>query len=119
MFLAPLLVYLNITQSQKSESSALRFNMSTLKKLFPPFLVGFLTLAFMNTYAMIPGDLLDGRIQVHYSLAVASKILMMIAMAAIGLMVKVDSLVKLGPKPMIIGLISTVIVSISSLLFIL
>ena len=89
-----------------------------LTKLCHPFLIGFLFLALLNTYQLIPEEFLSSQVSVHSVLTHCSKGLMMIAMSAIGLMVKWRSLVTLGPKPALIGLISTLVISISSLLLI-
>lgn len=120
ILLAPILVYLNFSQKRdRGEAGQLAWNRHLIFTLFPPFLMGFLALAFLNTSQLIPQTKIGEYASLHEILTICSKASMMAAMAAIGLMVDWRSIVRLGPRPALIGLCSTLIIAVTSLALIL
>ena len=121
LLLAPLLLLLNIWRvreervaHQTLDRSTL-FNPAHIFKVFPPFLLAFLILALCNSMGFISQDLSLYKIELPTIIMSLSKALMMIAMAAIGLLVELSKLLHIGPKPIIGGLLSTIVIALISL----
>ena len=76
-----------------------------ISSLFPWFILGFLTLAFINSFGLIPAV-------VAASAKTLSKFLMVSALAAIGLNTSFRQMSKSGPAPMLHGFIISALVVI-------
>lgn len=124
MMLVPLLICLQVlnqrTQSEIQSLSHLKTGFK-LTQVFPPFLLVFIFLASINSLGYIPKTLpsvyplSSQQFDTHQVLNLTSKIAMLVAMAAIGLLVDMRKLMALGYKPLIGGLLATVIVGSISL----
>jgi len=79
-----------------------------LLRLVPWFLVGFLCLAGLHSLGLISGRVADG-------FGVASTLLIAVAMAAIGLSTDVRALRRTGPRPLFLGGILWIVVSLTAL----
>jgi uncharacterized integral membrane protein (TIGR00698 family) len=85
------------------------------KVSIPPFIAGFFILSIVGTLQILPMDVIE-------FLKILSKILLTIAMAGIGLKIRVSSLIKQGPKALLVGCLIfavqlTVITGLITLLF--
>lgn len=100
LMLAPVMAVLGIMQRRKTSGDA------TVKRppLVPLFVVGFLAMVGLASLEILPESVLS-----------VSKILqtacLAVAMFALGLGVRIKSLIKVGPKPLILGAASTVLVA--------
>lgn len=82
----------------------------SIKKIFPWFILGFVLAAIMNTFINInPG--------IYNTLYGAGKFMIIMAMTAIGLNTNIAKLIKTAGKPLMLGLICWIVLSISSLFF--
>jgi len=79
-----------------------------IAKIFPWFVLGFLAASVVNTYVPMPYG-------IGSFLAQAGKFLIVMAMASIGLNTNVVKLIKSGVKPILLGLICWVVLSLTSL----
>ncbi|RMB60139.1 YeiH family protein [Tessaracoccus antarcticus] len=100
LMLAPVMAVLGIMQRRLSTGG------TTIKRppLVPLFVVGFLAMVAVASLHLLPTPALD-----------AAKLLqtafLAIAMFALGLGVRIKSLIKVGPKPLVLGAVSTVLVT--------
>ncbi len=100
LMLAPVMAALGIMQRRKSTGD------SQVKPppLVPLFVLGFLAMVAVASFEILPAQVLD-----------VAKILqtacLSIAMFALGLGVRIKSLIKVGPKPLLLGTASTVLVA--------
>ena len=123
MMLVPLLIGLQIVNQRSEQQGQRCVKLGTgikLGQVFPPFLVIFIGLAGLNSLGYIPesfsGVVFNSEpFDTHRVLSFTSKISMLIAMAAIGLLVDIKKLLALGYKPLIAGLLATIIVGSISL----
>lgn len=79
-----------------------------MRKIFPWFIVGFVSASVINTFVTLPRG-------TGASVAQIGKFVIIMAMAAIGLNTNVIKLVKNGAKPILLGLICWIILSGASL----
>lgn len=77
-------------------------------KIFPWFVLGFIVASIINTFVAMPHG-------VDSFLAQAGKFVIVMAMASIGLNTNVVKLVKSGGKPILLGFICWVVLSLTSL----
>jgi len=77
-------------------------------KVFPWFVLGFLTAAVLNSTGWIPNS-------ISGTLAQTGKFLIIMAMAAIGLNTSVQAFIKAGPKALLLGAATWLAVMLSSL----
>lgn len=80
----------------------------SIVKIFPWFVLGFVAATVVNTFVPMPGG-------VDSFLAQAGKFVIVMAMASIGLNTNVVKLVKSGAKPILLGFICWVVLSLTSL----
>jgi len=80
----------------------------SITKIFPWFVLGFLAASVANTYVPMPQG-------IGSLLAPAGKFLIVMAMASIGLNTNFVKLVKSGGKPILLGFICWVVLSLTSL----
>ena len=76
--------------------------------LVPLFVVGFLAMVILGSVISLPASVLAGA-------KVVQTAALTMAMAGLGLGIRVPELIKVGPKPVLLGLIATVVVSTVSL----
>ena len=99
--------YLNIRLKQKaalkSQTSVVEGNKPNFISLFPIFILGFVALAIVNSFGVIPVSLSNSAKDV-------SKFLMVTALAAIGLKTNFKEMKKSGARPMLHGFIISLLV---------
>jgi uncharacterized integral membrane protein (TIGR00698 family) len=78
------------------------------RQALPPFLLGFLALALVNSVGLIPTDFADGMVRV-------SQICIVAALVGVGLTTKLATLRATGPVPFLLGLVVAVMLAIVSL----
>jgi len=78
-------------------------------KIFPFFILGFVAASVIRTFTPIPAELSTGLVEL-------GKFLIVMAMAGIGLNTNIINLVKNGWKPILLGLICWVVLSLKSLI---
>jgi uncharacterized integral membrane protein (TIGR00698 family) len=107
LFLIPLAiiigVYLGIKSPDKENGSRVK-----LGKIFPWFILGFLVMSIINTLGMLNKDIVS-------VVTDASKFMILMAMTSVGLGANFSKMKKIGVKPIILGLCSSVIVAIISI----
>ncbi len=108
LMIIPISIILAVYTSRKAAGSNALKNYS-FTKTFPWFVLGFLLTAIMNTWLPIPADIVD-------FLVLAGKFLIVMAMAAIGLNTRIVQLVRNGGKPIALGFICWLSLSLTSLL---
>lgn len=82
---------------------------SSIMRTFPWFILGFLAAALITTFLPVPGA-------VTHALAVTGKFFIVMAMAGIGMKTDLSHLIKNGLKPLTLGLICWIVVSVVSLI---
>ncbi len=95
------LAYLTSRDHQNTQN----FNFA---KVFPWFVLGFLAAAVINSTGLVPTGITG-------SLAFTGKFLIIMAMAAIGMNTSIQAFVKAGPKALILGAATWLVVLLSSL----
>lgn len=100
LMLAPVMAVLGILQRRNSTAA------SHVKPppLIPLFVGGFLAMVVVASLHLLPAPALEAA-------AVAQTACLAIAMFALGLGVRIKSLIKVGPKPLFLGVASTVLVA--------
>ena len=106
LMIVPVTLFLAIYTSKKKVDN--KKTDYSLVKIFPWFVLGFITTAIMNTFINLPDGL-------SLFLAQSGKFIIVMAMAAIGLNTNLVKLVKNGGKPILLGLICWVVLAITSL----
>lgn len=91
-------------KSAKTESS---INYS-FKRIFPWFILGFLTTSLLNTLGVFSENTIS-------ILSVTAKFLIVMALTAVGLNADFSKMIKTGLKPLLLGLIVWVTVSVASI----
>ena len=104
----PITLVLAIWESKRYKDENAHFS---LKKVFPFFIIYFICASIITTVAVHMGV----GIEVFAPLKTLSKILIVIAMSAIGFNTNIVKLVKTGGKPLLIGLCCWVSITIVSL----
>ncbi len=105
LMIVPVTLALAILSARTRESQNNNFN---FVKVFPWFVVGFLAAAILNSTGWLPG-------QVSSTLAQAGKFFIIMAMSAIGLNTNFRAFKKTGPRALILGASTWLIVMLSSL----
>lgn len=108
LMIVPITLFLAIYTSRKMATSNSGSNYS-IAKIFPWFVIGFVMASVVNTFLPLPQELGN-------QLAQIGKFLIVMAMAAIGLNTNLVKLIKSGAKPILLGLLCWVVLSITSLL---
>ena len=106
LMIVPITLVLAIYTAKKSKSSSDNFN---FVKIFPWFVIGFLSTAIINTFAGIPSGL-------SRDLVTLGKFIIVMAMSAIGLNTNIKKLIANGLKPILLGLCCWFVVAIVSLI---
>lgn len=108
LMIVPITLFLAIYTSRKMATSNSGSNYS-IAKIFPWFVIGFVMASVVNTFLPLPQGLGN-------QLAQIGKFVIVMAMAAIGLNTNLVKLIKSGAKPILLGLLCWVVLSITSLL---
>ncbi len=111
LMIVPVTLVLSVFTSRKSpahygnDKSGRDYHM---ERIFPWFVNGFIAASMINTFAPMPQG-------IGASLAQIGKFFIIMAMAAIGLNTNVVKLIKSGAKPILLGLICWIALSLASL----
>lgn len=108
LMIVPITLFLAIYTSRKMATSNSGSNYS-IAKIFPWFVIGFVMASVVNTFLPLPQGLGN-------QLAQIGKFVIVMAMAAIGLNTNLVKLIKSGAKPILLGLLCWLVLSITSLL---
>jgi uncharacterized integral membrane protein (TIGR00698 family) len=81
---------------------------TSARKAIPPFLLGFLALALVNSAGLIPDDVADAMVQL-------SQVFIVSALVGVGLSTKFSALRQTGPAPFLMGLVVAVMLALVSL----
>lgn len=103
--IVPITLVLAVITSKKDAGENANYSIA---KIFPWFVLGFLGASILNTFLPIPSN------ATHF-LAQAGKFMIVMAMAAIGLNTNIIKLVKNGAKPILLGFLCWLSVSVVSL----
>lgn len=103
--IVPITLVLAVITSKKNAGKNANYSIA---KIFPWFVLGFLGASILNTFLPIPSN------ATHF-LAQAGKFMIVMAMAAIGLNTNIIKLVKNGAKPILLGFLCWLSVSVVSL----
>lgn len=95
-------------KADKNEKNASEGNAFSIVKVFPWFVVGFLSAAVLNTFMGFPAEL-------SHSLVLIGKFMIVMAMVAIGLNTHLIKLLRNGIRPILLGLSCWFAVAIVSL----
>lgn len=102
-----LAVYTSRKQVRQNSDGTVNKNYS-IKKIFPWFVLGFVAASIINTFVPLP----EG---IYKFLAQVGKFVIVMAMSAIGLNTNLVQLVKNGARPILLGLICWIVLSLASL----
>ena len=100
LMLAPVMAVLGIIQRRETSSDA----QIKPPPLIPMFVVGFLVMVGVASLEILPASALSAA-------KIVQTACLAIAMFALGLGVRIKSLIKVGPKPLLLGTASTVLVA--------
>jgi uncharacterized integral membrane protein (TIGR00698 family) len=95
-------------QAGSDEPSERRSLARSARKAVPPFLLGFLALALVNSAGLIPDDVADTLVQL-------SQVFIVAALVGVGLSTKFLALRQTGPAPFLMGLVVAIMLAIVSL----
>lgn len=109
LFLIPVLITMGLYASRRSEDK--KSKTLGLQKAFPWFIVLFLVMAVLNTASLFPPEMLE-------KLGILVKFLILWVMVAVGMGVDIRRIRSVGLNFLTVGLLSSVIVAILSLLLI-
>ena len=104
LMIVPVTLALAIIFSRANQSK----NHFNFAKVFPWFVLGFLVAAVISSTAMIQAN-------AAHTLALSGKFLIIAAMAAIGLNTNIQAFIKAGPKALMLGATTWLVVMLSSL----
>lgn len=106
LMIVPVTLVLAIYTSRKSAGTGK--SGYSIAKIFPWFVLGFVAASVLNTFVPLPSG-------VYSFLSQVGKFVIVMAMASIGLNTNVVKLVKSGGKPILLGFICWVVLSLTSL----
>lgn len=106
LMIVPVTLVLALYTSKKSAGN--KKGSYDLVKIFPWFVLGFLAASIINTFLVMPAGMSS-------FLAQAGKFVIVMAMASIGLNTNIVKLVKNGSRPIILGFLCWLMLSITSL----
>lgn len=105
LMLAPVIAGVSLMQRRHGDEEAQN---QQRPPIVPLFVVGFLAAMVLRSTGVLPGPVLE-------TLEVVQSVLLSAAMFALGLGVNIRALVRVGPKPLVLGLIATVTILVVSL----
>ncbi len=106
LMIVPITLFLAFHSSKKA--AAERKGSYSIKKIFPWFVLGFVTASIMNTFLPIPEEF-------TLFLSQTGKFVIVMAMAAIGLNTNLVELIKSGAKPIFLGFLCWAVLAVTSL----
>ena len=95
-------------ESAEVDAQERRDWLRSARKAVPPFLLGFLAMALLNSAGLIPADLADLFVRI-------SQVFIVMALVGVGLSTKLASLRQTGPAPFLMGLVVAVMLAVVSL----
>lgn len=103
LLIGPVLILVAVLWARGPDSAEARseFTAGTLMQAVPLFVLGFVTMAVLNSIGLIP-DAADA------PLAEAARILILLALCGVGLGTDVRALLRVGPRPLYVGLVSAI-----------
>ncbi len=123
-FCAPVAIGLGVwyAQFKRSQQIAHVTKIGKLRTLFPPFILGFVGLALVNTLHLLPDFTLHLRDSVAWSAqevnvvtaklaTTISTFVLTVAMAGVGMGVHLRGVARMGPGALYVGLMSSVILA--------
>ncbi|MEX2103983.1 MAG: putative sulfate exporter family transporter, partial [Bacilli bacterium] len=111
MFLIPVAIIVGIYISMKDRKDRKLQKKTSLYHLIPWFVFGFLCMSIFNTMGLFSE-------QVVSVVVAIAKFIILMAMASVGLGANFKKIRKLGMKPLLLGLLASVIVAVGSLVLI-
>lgn len=114
LLLIPLVILAQLVLGQNEESAVLSRG-AKIKKLFPPFIIGFLLFVAANSLGMLDAEPLASW-SLSKILVKISSWLFAVAMVGVGYGVDAKSTLKIGPRPFAVGTLAFVILAGLSLL---
>jgi len=108
LFLLPIAIILGVIVSIELRKQGTTGSKVNLVKIFPFFLLGFLAMAVLNTLGLFSEKVIE-------NITIVSKFMILMAMASVGLGTDFKKMSQIGLKPVYLGLIASVIVSVISL----
>lgn len=114
LLLIPLVVLAQLVLGQNDKSASLSRG-AKIKKLFPPFIIGFLCFVAANSLGMLDAEPMAGW-SLSKILVKISSWLFAVAMVGVGYGVDAKSTLKIGPRPFAVGTLAFVILAGLSLL---
>jgi uncharacterized integral membrane protein (TIGR00698 family) len=108
LFLVPIAIIIGIYTSVKSKKERYQDSKVQVSKIFPWFLLGFLGMSVLNTLGAISELIVQ-------QITFISKIMILMAMASVGLGADFKKIRKMGLRPVYLGLIASIIVALVSL----
>jgi uncharacterized integral membrane protein (TIGR00698 family) len=117
LFLIPVLIGFSVFYHFKQKNKAREemhkehFSFSLLTSAFPFFILGFFAMASLNSIGFLSVEISQG-------ITTAGKFLIIMGLAAIGLGLDIKKIIQTGIKPLLLGLIAALTISLSSLLMI-
>jgi uncharacterized integral membrane protein (TIGR00698 family) len=108
LMIVPVTLALAIYTSRKAAGGKAGKSHYSLSKIFPWFVLGFLAACVINTFVPMPQG-------AGSFLAQVGKFVIVMAMAAIGLNTNVVKLVKSGGRPILLGFVCWIVLSLTSL----
>lgn len=105
LMIVPITLVLAVVQTRKNRGESGGYRLS---KIFPWFVLGFLAAAMLNTFVALPAG-------TGTALAQIGKFVIVMAMVCIGLNTNLPKLVKSGGKPILLGFLCWLVLSLTSL----
>ena len=106
LMIVPITLVLAFLQTKRSRSG--KEGNFKISKIFPWFVLGFLAAAMLNTFVPMPAGM-------GSTLAQVGKFVIVMAMTCIGLNTNLPKLVKSGGKPILLGFLCWLVLSLTSL----
>ena len=101
-------MWFSARESRAAGAQERRSWLTSARKAVPPFLLGFLALALINSAGLIPDDVATVFTRV-------SQVLIVMALVGVGLTTKISALRQTGPAPFLMGLAVAVMLAVVSL----
>lgn len=114
LLLIPLVILAQAVLGQDEQSAQTMSRGAKVKKLFPPFIVGFLLFVAANSMGLLSGELIEGW-SLSKVMVKTSSWLFAIAMVGVGYGVDAKSSLKIGPRPFAVGTLAFLVLSALSL----
>jgi uncharacterized integral membrane protein (TIGR00698 family) len=111
LLIGPVLVVVGLLAARGAggEEAPRGFTLRSLAQVVPLFVLGFIAMAALNSIGLIPGE-------AKAPLGEAARILILLALCGVGLGTDVRALLRVGPKPLYVGLLSALGLALLGLL---